>query len=297
MKKIYKVLIAFVVIVAIATATYFALNNNNRNQALFNLMNEYNSKVVIDEKNVVKEVDVAIKDMLTIINQNNLEMEKEKAFLQAMSDEVDTYKIVKEKVLAFGEIVNENDNGEIISEYEKSYKRVVGLYKAGYKYLLDTYYKIKDSGYEHIGTMKTYIENFVVVLDNANSQLNSFYYNAGLIFAYGTKNISDINNQVKLQVAYYVELCNAYFNADEETDVAKIKQAITSMEHKIETANLNNYLNNKAKIDGFMVNAKSLDLSNIAKQYSTLKEEYINSIEDEQVRANIQSFVDLIVEV
>ena len=296
MKKIHKVLIAFIVIASLTVVAFFVLNKENKNSFLHKYMNELNYNIKNEDKNVIYEVNSAINEMIAIIDENNIDIVEQKAYLQKIADEIEMYSLIEKIVLNYGNVINDNKNDQIVSKYVDAFNNLKELYNKGYKYLKDTYFKINSNGYSHIGTMTSYIKNFVVIFNGADVAINGFYYNAGLLFANGTKNISDINNQIKLEIAYLAELNNIYFSKDETVDLSQIKTASNLMESKINTAQLNDYLNNKVIIDNLINNIEKLNLSELALGCSTNKEEYLNTINDLEIKELSQNFVDLIVE-
>ena len=298
MKKIYKVLIAFLVIGALAIGAYFLLNSTNKNQDLYKNMQNYNANITYQDKNVINEVNSAIQNMIVIIQENNLEMENEKAFLQTITQELNFYALIQQNALTFGKYINEVDNSEIVSEYNKNYSKIVELYNKGYNYLRDTYFKIYNTSYSHIETMASYIKNFVIVIKDADVFLNDFFYNAGLLTAFGTKNISDFNNLQKLQISTLSYLNNMYFTADEETDVANIQLNIDNILDKITNTNLNKYIDNKGKIDTIINNVKSLNLySFIISVVNGSTQTFIDGVQDNSVKQILTDFATLVLEV
>lgn len=297
MKKIFKFLIAIGVVVAIVVVTNMILNHKNTNEQAYNLVYEIEMNYKKDDCVVKARIDDTVVGMLSFIQSNNLVMTEEINCLTYYRSAVSMYDLVKDNIINYGVVVNDVNNNKFVSEMDKNYKELKNVYDEVYGYLKDTYYKIDLNSIQHVETVQAYIKNFVVLFKTATEKLNGFYYNAGLVFAKGSKNLSNSTNLSKLQIAYYSSLVYTYFTADETMDLSKIKTAINSMMVSTENIDVYEYLNIKNKIDNLMNKLDSIDLLLLANKYPQIGDHYFDTLEDDNQKNLVTQFIDYVVEV
>lgn len=284
MKKLFKVIIAFVVIACLAVGVYFVIDRTSDNsKVIFNNMYELEYSVKDGKKNVVEEVDSVVNNMLDIINVNGVDVEDAKNDLLCFVNLNSNYSYIKNEILANGSLLVENNSiNKYINSANDSYKKVKDIYLKGYKYLNETYYKIIDTDY-NIETMKTYIINFNIILKESLNDLNSFYFNSGVAYSHLLKNTMIKNNAYKLQVEYLSYLLNNSYNSTENKDA--YNSLISQVKTYLNSDLVKEYFDNKTTYDNLIENSISLDISLLCEKIVAEEvESYVSEITEENTR-------------
>lgn len=297
MKKIFKVLIALVVIVVAVVVAINIFNGGNKNIEAYNNVMALNSGIKSGDNNVALVVDNTVDEMLNIINDNNLEMPDDAEFLETYSFALNAYLDVKEIILEHGIHTNKNNTGSYVSKMNSSFNKLKKSYLKGYDYLNKTYFAL-NGNYEHIETVQSYITNFVYEFKLSLNYLNDFYYNATYVYAYGTTNIIETTNLDKLNVLYYVEVVHDYLNNYKETTIKNTYLSkIQQVSNTLGTNLLNNYLNNKTEIDEIYNGRNKLYLNELVSNYlNGAKDAYLASVKNEQQKLLQEKYVEYIIE-
>lgn len=291
MKKLFKVIIAFVIIACLAVGAYFIIDKTSDNsKVIFNNMYELEYNVKDGKKNVVEEVNSVVNDMLNIIDTKGIDAKEAKTDLLCFVNLNSNYGYIKNEILANGSFLVENNAvSQYINSANNSYKNVKDIYLKSYKYLNDTYFKIVDTAY-NVETMKTYIINFNVILKKSLNDLNSFYFNSGVAYSHLLKNTMLKNNAYKLQVEYLSHLLNNCYNSTENKDA--YNNLISQVKTYLSGDFVNEYFDNKTTYDNLIDSSVSLDVSLLCEKIVTEEiESYVSGITDEDTKLLINDYM------
>ena len=297
MKKLSKAVIALVVVVAVVIVAINIFNGGNKNVKAYNNVITLNDEIKKGDTNVVEAVDGTVAEMLDIITTNNLQMPDEKEFLTNYSYALSVYSVLNDEIIEYGIHTNKNNNGKYVGAMDKALKKLKGLYVKGYSYLDETYNKLNGQ-YEHIETVQDYIKNFVHEFSGALIQLNNFYYNAGCVLAYGTKNLLKFNNLSKLYVVYFTEVAHQYFEKCNEIENKDAYTTVLGTFNNIMNMNmLNRYLENKDIFDELYDGRGLLKLNELVNACIHNEQNiYIQSVTNEKQKSLQEKYVQYVVE-
>lgn len=297
-KKIFKLFLVAIVITAIVLVILALTKNSSSTAAYYKDVVALNQEIKDDDKNVVELVNKAGIDMLELINTNNLDMKDEKSFLTTFTSELEIYSVINNEIQNYGNFSTKSSSVQHVKKMEQNFKLLKKDYQNSYDYLKETYFKL-GSNYEHIGTVQAYIKNFVLVFKDALVHLNGFYYNAGVAYAVGTKNISTLNGMYRLNVLYYSELANQYFTNifDDkvvEDYITKVGMVWGLINDKSDEQ-FYKYIDNKVEFDTIFDNFKLLNTAELVnKHVEGGLVEYINSLTDSKTKQVSTSFAKYI---
>ena len=291
MKKFLKLIIALVVIAGLAVGAYFIFSSRDNSKAVYNNMYELSYNVKIDNKNVITSVDDAVLNMLNIIETNLLDIQDTQKSLELFLILKNNYSVIGNEILTNGAFTTKNEKvNSYLSNANKAYGKVKDVYKKAYNYLKTTYYKIVDTNY-NIATMQTYIVNFEIIFRNILSDYNSFYYNSSVAYSHILNNMMVKNNAYKLQVEYFANLINNYYNAEEALK-APYLTLIQSTKTYLQGDFVGVYFENKTIYDKLINNSLDLNITVICDKIAQVNiNEYINSLQDENQKTLNKNYV------
>lgn len=292
MKKFLKTIIALAIIAAIAFGVYFIFNNGTDNKQIRAKVYSLNNNLIVDDINIYTKTNGTVDHMINLINQRGYTIPDEKAYLITYSTALEYYDFLKQEILVNGLFVNNQNTNDYFKNMNKAYDALQKIYTEGNEYLLTTYYAVTDESLLNVD----YIVNFSNTFKDALTELNNFYYNAGMAFSYGTKDMFNTNNGYKLKVQYYSVLVNTYIQDYLDNKTFDLSLDVLSYQTKIATYNESTYFDNKAEIDSLMDNSKLVDIVELAKhealgQAST----YISSLTDADKRSATEKYYNLVI--
>lgn len=291
MKKIFKLLIALVVIAGIALGVYFIFGRKADNSEIYAKINHFNSQIVVENTNVVEKVDQTILEMINLIEKNEFQLEQEQKFLTTYINSVDAYGLVKTVVLTNGLFVNDVDNTKTIDSLKKASENLEKIYINGYNYLKANYFGASDSA------KKEYIKNFYNIFKGALNELNVMYRSASIAINGATNNSLTFTTAQKLKLNYYVTATSMYVNeylTNAESPVVTYEYII-GIQQKFATNNVEKYIENKKIYDGLFnagINIEEIIKQQIAGTLST----YVEGISGETEKLNVQNYCTYVVE-
>lgn len=295
MKKFFKLLIALVIIAGLAVGAYFIFKNKDNSKNVYNNVYELTYNVKDKNKNITKSVDDAVNNMLTIINENGLDVGDAKNTLITFKTLNENYSLVRDEILTNGAFVTANSQvNDYINNAGKALKNVKNVYKESYDYLVKTYYKIVDTDYNK-ETMKTYIINFEVVFRDILTDYNNFYYNSGVAYSHLLNNMMLKNNAYKLQIEYLSTLINKHYSTT-GAEQASYSVLINNCKNQLNSDLMNEYFENKAVYDNLIDNSTSLNVPLLCeKVVAGEKDAYISSLEDETIKQMVTNYYNKVV--
>ena len=291
MKKFLKLIIALVVIAGLAVGAYFIFSNKDNSKAVYNNMYEFSYNVKIDNKNVITRVDDAVLNMLNIIETNSLDIQDAQKGLELFIRLKNNYSLIGNEILTNGAFTTKNAKvNSYLSNANKAYGKVKDVYKKAYDYLKTTYYKIVDTDY-NIATMQTYIVNFEIIFRDVLNDFNSFYYNSSVAYSHILNNMMVKNNAYKLQIEYFANLINNYYNAEDSLKtpyLTLMQNAKTYLQGDF----VDEYFANKVIYDKLIDNSLDLNIATICDKIAQANiNEYINSLQDENQKTLYKNYV------
>ncbi len=292
MKKFLKTIIALAIIAAIAFGVYFIFNNGTDNKQIRAKVYSLNNNLVVDDVNIYTKTNDTVDHMINLINQRGYIIPEEKAYLTTYSTALAYYDFLKQEILVNGLFVNKENTNDYFKNMNKAYDALQKIYIEGNEYLLTTYYAVTDESLLNVD----YIVNFSNTFKDALAELNNFYYNAGMAFSYGTKDMFNTNNGYKLKVQYYSVLVNTYIQDYLDNKTFDLSLDVLSYQTKIATYNESTYFDNKTEIDSLMDNSKLVDIVELAKQEAMGQAStYINSLTDADKKSATEIYYNLVV--
>lgn len=293
MKKIFKVLLAFVLIAGLAVGAYFIFSSRDNSKLIHQNVYDLTFNIKDGEQNIVTKINSDIQEMCTLINANNLQLNDEYNNFQIYSTLYNNYNVVGQHILNNGGFVTNHNNDQYIAKASQSYDKIVSIYTQAYDYLKGTYYLISDKT-AYIETVKSYIANFYIIFADLIPEFNSFYYNTCLAYAYGLDSTIQLNNFYKLRVGFFAETVNKYYTS--ESNRTQLLTQATTMRNTLNNSYTNKYFNNKAIYDELMDKVADIDVSELAEKTALGKEsELLNSLETEQERILVQKYIDNVI--
>lgn len=293
MKKIFKVLLAFVLIAGLAVGAYFIFSSRDNSKLVHQNVYDLTFNIKDDEQNIVTKINSDIQEMCTLINANNLQLNDEYNNFQIYSTLYNNYNVVGQHILSNGGFVTNHNNDQYIAKASQSYNKIVSIYKQSYDYLKGTYYLISDKT-AYIETVKSYISNFYNIFADLIPEFNDFYYNTCLAYAYGLDSTIQLNNFYKLRVGFFAETVNKYYTS--KSNRTQLLTQATTMRYTLNNSYTNKYFNNKAIYDELMNKVTDIDVSTLAEKIALGKEsEWLNSLETEQERILVQKYIDNVI--
>ena len=289
MKKIFKVMIAFVLIGVLAIGAYFILSGRDNSKLVFQNIYNLTYNVKNGDKNIVEEINNSIDEMQSLITKHSMQLDEVYTNLKIYTELFDYYFVIAEQILQNGNLIKNNNIKEYIALSNNSYKKTIDLYNQSYEYLNDTYYKLQDKNL-YIETVKSYIQNFYNIFKDLIPEFNTFYYNSCLAYAYGLENTIQKNNFYKLRVGFYSETINQYYL--NQTDKISLSVQALDLKNKINVETAQKYFNNKENYDEIIANVKKFDIGELALKIAIGKEsEFYNAIETESQRKIILNYI------
>ena len=292
MKKFLKTIIALAIIAAIAFGVYFIFNNGTDNKQIRAKVYSLNNNLIVDDINIYTKTNGTVDHMINLINQRGYTIPNEKAYLTTYSTALEYYDFLKQEILVNGLFVNNQNTNDYFKNMNKAYDALQKIYTEGNEYLLTTYYAVTDESLLNVD----YIVNFSNTFKDALTELNNFYYNAGMAFSYGTKDMFNTNNGYKLKVQYYSVLVNTYIQDYLDNKTFDLSLDVLSYQTKIATYNESTYFDNKAEIDSLMDNSKLVDIVELAKQEAMGQAStYISSLTDADKKSATEKYYNLVI--
>lgn len=266
MKKIFKALIALVIIVALAVGAYFVFKGKDGSITIYNNVYNLSYSVKQDEDNVVNKVNLAVENMLNIIEANSLSIPETQKNLQVFKCLKDGYSYINAEILCNGCFLMKNDSMvDYINNASNSLNNVKKIYLDCYGYLKNTYFKIVNTEY-NVATMKDYIVNFENLFKEILNDYNSFFYNSSIAYSHCLNNTMLKNNAYKLSVEYSANLINEFYKSTQS-----YKNNIFAEAQKV-LAKLNGdfseeYFQNKEVFDNLINISLTINVGEICIQY------------------------------
>lgn len=293
MKKIFKVLIAFVVIAVIAVGSFFIFRSKDNNLVVYNSVYTFNYKVEQENINIIEKVDKTVDEMLLIIQNNSLNVGDAKNKLQNFANLRDAYALIRVEILSYANFCKVNKKANtFISETLKNTPKVIDCYKKAYDYLAKTYYKIVGGTYTN-ATMETYIVNFENLFKDIYEYYNAFYFNACVAYARTLDNMMVKNNAYKLKVEYVGNLINKFYS-EGNFDLTYLTLAKDEAQ-KLSNDFANKYFDNKIDYDELLNKIDCLDICAICeKELLGQIDSYITELPTEADRVLVQKYVNLV---
>ena len=109
MKKIYKVLIALVVIVAVCVGVYFIFFNKSSNGEIYTKINNFNNTTV-NKVNIVQKVDETMVEMVELIDKNSYDIPTAKNYLTVYLNAVNSHSLTYGFIVEYGLFTNQTNN-------------------------------------------------------------------------------------------------------------------------------------------------------------------------------------------
>lgn len=289
MKKISKVLIAFILIAGLAIGAYFILSGKDNSKLVHQNVYNLTYNIKNDEKNVVYEINASVEEMCSLITNHTMQLDEEQTNLKLYSELFDLYSVVGNHILENGSFIINNNINDYVTLATGNYDKMIELYNQAYTYLQDTYYKIQDKNL-YVETVKSYIQNFYSLFKEIIPEFNGFYYNTCLAYAYGLQNTMQKNNFYKLRIAFYAETINQYYLS--ETEKPSLDAQALALKQKINNETAEKYFKNKAIYDELVLKVKNINVGEFALKIATGKEsELLNSVETEAERKIAQNYI------
>lgn len=293
MKKIFKVLIAFVLIAGLAVGAYFVFSSRDNSKLVHQNVYNLTFNIKDGEQNIVTKINSDIQEMCTLINANNLQLDDEYKDFKLYSTLYSNYAVVGQQILDNGAFVTSNNNDQYIAKASQSYDKIVTIYTQAYNYLKETYYLISDKT-AYIETVKSYISNFYIVFADLIPEFNTFYYNTCLAYAYGLDSTMQLNNYYKLRVGFFAETVNKYYTS--ESNRTQLLTQASAMRYTLNNSYTNKYFDNKTIYDELISKVADIDVGELAEKIALGKgTEWLNSLETEQERILVQKYIDNVV--
>lgn len=295
MKKIFKALIAFVIIAVLAVGAYFIFRKHDGTKAIFNNVYNLTYEFKSDNENVVENVNKVVDNMLSIISNNSLDVGETKNDLECYVFLRDNYSFIKTEILENGSFLsNNNEVNDKINIANKKISDIKTIYFDGYSYLKNTYYKIVDTNY-NVQTMKDYIINFNNIFKGILNVYNEFFYNTCVSYSHCFNGTMLKNNAYKLKLEYVGYLINEYYLNDDETKnliLPEINNAIKN----VKNLTAQNYYNNKTIYDELIAKSLTLDVGKIGLNDATGEiENYITQLPTEADRILARNYLENVV--
>lgn len=292
MKKIFKVLLAFVLIAGLAVGAYFIFFNRDNSKLVHQNVYNLSFNIMDDEQNIVTKINSDIREMSSLINSNNLQLNDEYNNFQIYLTLYSNYSVVGQHILNNGGFVTNHNNDQYIVNASQSYDKIAEIYTQSYNYLKETYYLISDKT-AYIDTVKSYIANFYIVFADLIPEFNNFYYNTSLAYAYGLDSTMQLNNLYKLRVGYFAETINKYYIS--ENNRSQLLSQASDIRYTLTNNHATKYFNNKAIYDELIDQVSKIDVSNLTEKIALNKEsEFLNALETEQDRLLVQKYIDYV---
>lgn len=292
MKKILKTIIALAIIAAIAVGVYFIFNNGTDNKQIRAKVYSLNNNLIVDDINIYTKTNNTVDHMINLINQRGYTIPDEKAYLITYSTALEYYDFLKQEILVNGLFVNNKNTNDYFKNMNKAYDALQKIYTESNEYLLTTYYAVTDESLLNVD----YIVNFSNTFKDALAELNNFYYNAGMAFSYGAKDMFNTNNGYKLKMQYYSVLVNTYVQDYLDNKTFDLSLDVLSYQTKIATYSASTYFDNKSEIDSLMGNSKLVDIVELAKQEGMGQAStYISSLTEADKKSATEKYYNLVV--
>lgn len=289
MKKIFKVLIALVLIAGLAFGAYFLISGKDNSARVHQNVYDLTNNIKNDDKNVVLQINNTVEQMRYLISVHSMQLDEISESFKEYLLLVENYSIISEHILDFGKFVKNNKIDEYIDNANISYKKTIDLYNKSYEYLKKTYYKIEDKN-AYVENVKSYIQNFYEIFKDLIPEYNAFYYNTSLAYAYGLESTMQRNNFYKLQTAYYAESINQYYiNTDNKV---LLNVQVESIKNSLVSNTFESYFNNKAIYDEIISSITDINVEEIALKVALGKDgEILDSAETEAERKLLQNYI------
>lgn len=295
MKKIFKALIALVVITVLAVGAYFIFSKNDGTFAIYN--NAYNLSYGVeqDDENVINKVNSAVDNMLNIIEIHSLDISEVQNNLLVFKNLKDNYSYINEEILHNGGFLQENN---AVNKYIEVANNCIGKVKTkyldGYKYLKNTYFKIVNTNY-NVSTMKDYIVNFDNLFNSILNDYNTFYFNLSIAYSHCLSNTMLKNNAYKLSVECCANLINEYFNSTQSCKNTLLFEAQKKLT-KLNEDYAEKYFSKKTMFDNLIDISLSLNIGEICVNFvSGTINNYINQLTEETDKVLVNNYVQNVI--
>lgn len=290
MKKSTKAFIAILIIAAIAVGVYFIFFNGTDNKQIRAKVYGLNNNVIVKDVNIYSKINQTIDEMVGLINTKNYNIPEVKTYLEEYALALDNYSPIDDIILRYGVFANKNNTNSYFNNMNKAYDNLIKIYKNCNDYLIGTHFAVTNPDNYN----SDYIVSFQFLFKDALKELNNFYYNAGMAFSFGTENLFEINNLFKLKAINYNTAVYCRVNDYLDNQVLDGVHDIAGARVKNGSMYVNTYLNNKAEYDG-LIKAK-LDVKDLVLAHSKGEAaEYINGIEKENKKSNLEKYYNLII--
>lgn len=275
MKKLFKAIIALVIIAAIAVGVYFIFfHNQTKNEQI------YTKVIALNEQQSYMKVNATLQDMEEdILNNPGYDIDNIKEYFAVFDSVRESYDVIYKEILTYGLFVNDVNTSTNFKDMNKAYDSLLKIYNNAKRYLEKTYW---------VNPSKDYIVNFNNVFKDALKQLNAFYFNAGMAYLTATNNTLQTNNLYKAEAEYYLFLVNEYTNAylSETENYADILVTIKEQEKDVTANNLDKYIEEKDLIDEFYTTNINRQLF-VKKCIEGTSNDYLQNIKNLKEKSNL----------
>ena len=281
MKKLFKVLIALVIIAAIAFGVYFLFGGKTDNSQIYFKANQ------IEKMEPFAQVNKSINDMIADINASGYDMDEIKTYFLTYNQVMSNYQLISNEIEKNGLFVNSNNTGNYFKAMNGAHDALVACYNQSKDYLARTYWLSKS---------KVYIENFYNIFKDNIKNLNSFYYNAGMAYLIATNTNIETNNLYKLNLECYLLFANSYTQnfIDGGANATKILDELNS---KVADVNANNFDQYIANIEIYnALQNGGIDKTLLVNKFISGEiETYLTEIQNEQQKLNYENYYNYII--
>lgn len=264
MKKIYKVFIAFVLIVFLSVSVYFVFFNKPNVKVVYTDVYSIQYEQMDNNSNKVKVVNDSILSINSFVNNNSNLNYKEglKSQLQLFLNTQDFYQIIIDEILINGmNFTYDKSVSKYLKSMNKDYKILIKSYSNLYENLKNGYLNVKDSA--NLGTLVDHINNFYNDFEGFYLIFNNFYYNAGCVYAKTLNSTMNKNNLYKLKIEYYSTIVNLANTQDLTVRDSYLSLLPSAKNQVIDEDLVDVYFKNKSTIDNIFINAKNYDLKSV----------------------------------
>lgn len=294
MNKKIKVVIAILIIGIVVAGAFFFLGTKTDNKQIRANVYDLNYKLERDDENVYKKINDTILEMYKLINTKGFSVLEVKNDFNFYIELLDYYQPLQKLIIENGVLVNDVNTNDYYKRMNGAYKRLRQIYMSGYEYLLGTYYVVSPNAL----TDAVYLVSFHSIFKEALTQMNIFYYNAGMAYSYGVSNTYYTNNLNNLKAGYYALLVNTYagdYLEDGKVDL-NINVRIKEQGNKLFNKDASNYIDKKSEYDKLMktsrkINLKQLVLREVKGEYTT----YLSEIKKAEKKSIAEKYYELII--
>lgn len=278
MKKLFKVLIALILIIAIGFGVYHIfLKKEASNKNVYYNINTLKNEIIVDDINVAENIELTIEQFKVEIVLNNYDLDQVLEYLDLYSKTKQYYSVVENHILETSVNLNRRHIKSYLKNSDTALDNMVEIYKSSYEYLKGTLYK---------GTIqKVYVEEFYSIFKNMLQEYTNFYLNNAYAYTFGLENTMLNNNLNRLLFSFYAELVDCFATLPDYR--TQLEVYISNMKDVLELDKTKDYFDNKKIIDEVYnyMRDKKPDMQNLVVNISNNNlAGYIAGIEDEKLQ-------------